>query len=111
MLGRDLVDFERNVVKVLCRYGKPSGDGFFFLRSRSRLKALDLARLLSTTPETISRWEHGKHEVPATAWELMVSIAKEHLARDTTTLDELERRQRQREDAPRIVQFSRVRSA
>jgi DNA-binding transcriptional regulator YiaG len=95
--GRYLIAMDRFIMGKLCEYGKPSPDGFQFLRTRSQFKAADLARLIDVAPETISRWENGKNEVPGSAWELLVTLAEEYLHGRTNTRDRLRERHERRE--------------
>jgi len=44
---------------------KLTGDEVRFLRNTVRLKAKEIAELVQVTPETVSRWEHGKEQVGA----------------------------------------------
>jgi DNA-binding transcriptional regulator YiaG len=103
--ARRLRHFEKFVVEMLCQFAKPSPEGFQFLRTRSRIKAADFAELINVTPETVSRWENDKNEMPALAWELMVSIAEEKLQGKTDTLDRLRRRRLARETAPKLLKM------
>jgi putative zinc finger/helix-turn-helix YgiT family protein len=52
--------FDFAVAKELAREGIVNPEAFKFMRKRLRLTAKNLAELLFTTPETISRWENGK---------------------------------------------------
>ncbi|MGH7270039.1 MAG: hypothetical protein ACREJ3_06370, partial [Polyangiaceae bacterium] len=106
--ARHLAVMERFIMSKLCECGKPSKDGFKFLRTRSRIKAVDLARLIDVTPETISRWERedDKNEVPGSAWELVVTVAEEYLKGKTDTLDRLRQRHERREHPPARLSMS-----
>jgi DNA-binding transcriptional regulator YiaG len=98
-----LLAFERWVVEMLCMHGKPSPEGLQFLRTRSRLKAADFAELIDVSPETVSRWENDKNEMPTSTWELMVSIAEEKLQGKTDTLDRLRQRREGRKGAHKLL--------
>ena len=95
--ARYLIAFEREIARTLCARGKPTADGFKFLRERSRIKAGELADLIDVKPETISRWENEHNAVPGAAWELIVILAAERLAGQTLMLDQLRERRRSRE--------------
>lgn len=66
--GSDLERFELEVAEAIVRAGVVSGATFRFLRHRLGMQAKDLAALLDTTPETISRWEKGQRDVDRAAW-------------------------------------------
>ena len=95
---RHLVAMEREIMAVLCAYGKPTPDGFQFLRSRMRFKANQLAELFGVAPETVSRWENDKSDIPLSTWELLVLLAEEHLKGKHETLTHLREKQAQRLD-------------
>jgi len=106
--ARHLALFERWVVKMLCQFGEPSRDGLRFLRTRSRLKASELVDLIGVSDETISRWENGKNDMPVSTWELMVTIAEEHVQGRSDTIDSLRKRREQRQTHPkRLLMDSR----
>lgn len=69
--------------------GKPTGEKFRFLRKQAELPAKELAGLLGVTPETVSRWEGGKHEIPLAVWALLGVLVGEHRSKSTTTMDRL----------------------
>jgi putative zinc finger/helix-turn-helix YgiT family protein len=75
--GADLERFERAVALALAERGKASGEAFRFMRKASGLAANDLAALLGTTPETISRWETGKRPLDPVAWRALALLVRE----------------------------------
>ena len=106
--ARYLIAFERFVVEKLCKHASPSPDGFKYLRTRTRLKSNEFAELIGVTPETVSRWEHEKNDMPPLAWEVMVSIAEEKLQGRTETLDRLRERQKSRQNPPKLLKMPSV---
>src|SRR5512145_1664652 len=72
--ARHLIAFEREIARTLCARGKPTADGFKFLRERARIKSGELAELVGVKPETVSRWENEHNSVPGAAWELVVIL-------------------------------------
>lgn len=109
--ARHLIAFEREIARTLCARGKPTADGFKFLRERSRIKASEFAELVNVKPETISRWENEHNAVPGAAWELIVILASERLAGQTSTLDALRERQKSRTDSPEVQNVDVLRLA
>ena len=87
--GTDLSSYERELLRAVATTGRPSDRTFFFMRRGLHLKAADLARLLDTTPETVSRWENGEREVPRLAWTTLACLVLEHLDDDTRLRDRL----------------------
>jgi hypothetical protein len=53
--------------------GQANGVTFRFLRHVLGMRAKDLAVILGTTPETLSRWENGHAEVDRNTW-LVVAL-------------------------------------
>jgi DNA-binding transcriptional regulator YiaG len=105
--ARYLLSFDQWITRKVCEFGEPSPDGLKFLRERDRLRATDFAELIGVVPETISRWENGKTEIPGSAWELVVTLAEQRIAGRTDTLDALRERHRKRRSAPRSLAMPR----
>ena len=76
--GLVLGAFERALAAEVAR-GPVASDALLFLRRWLGLKAQELAELLQTTPETISRWERGKRAVDTSAFALVARIVLERL--------------------------------
>jgi DNA-binding transcriptional regulator YiaG len=72
-----LARFELLVAEQLARRGIRTGEAFKFMRKTLALRAIDLARLLDVTAETISRWETREPE--ARAFALLGSMVSERL--------------------------------
>jgi DNA-binding transcriptional regulator YiaG len=71
-LGLDtLRQFGAMVAVDLAREGVSSPEAFKYMRKRLRLPAKELAALLDVSPETVSRWEHGKYPVDPRAVKLL----------------------------------------
>jgi putative zinc finger/helix-turn-helix YgiT family protein len=76
--GPALGQFEREIAHWIATEGQARvGATFRFMRKAIGMKAADLAALLGVTPETISRYETGKAEIPPT-----VALALGELVRD-----------------------------
>ncbi len=52
-----LAGFERGVARRLAEKGPATGETFRFMRKAIGLPAKEVASLLSTAPETVSRWK------------------------------------------------------
>lgn len=59
------------VAADLAREGVATPEAFKYMRKRLRLPAKELAALLDVSPETVSRWEHGKHPLDSRAVKLL----------------------------------------
>jgi putative zinc finger/helix-turn-helix YgiT family protein len=79
--------FELAVASVLASHGARSGETFRFMRKALGMKAVDLAKLLDATPETLSRWEKGKLKVDRRAFTILASLVKDKVDGKTTTLE------------------------
>ncbi len=66
--GTDLERMEAEVAEAVIGAGIVDGGTFRFLRHQLGMQAKDLAPLLGTSPETISRWEKGVRDVDRPAW-------------------------------------------
>lgn len=87
--GPELQRFERAAARALAERGNAGGEAFRFMRKAIGLAANDLAALLGTTPETISRWETGKHPLDPMAWRALALLVREVAAGSTAGLDML----------------------
>jgi putative zinc finger/helix-turn-helix YgiT family protein len=75
--GLDIQRFERAAARALAQRGQVNGEAFRFMRKAIGLAENDLAALLGTTPETISRWETGKHPLDPVAWRALALLVRE----------------------------------
>ncbi len=75
--GKDLGRFEVSVAAAVANSGQVNGETFRFMRKAIGLSAVELAPLLDTTPETISRWENGKMTVDRPSWVTLGGLAVE----------------------------------
>lgn len=89
------------IAAALADEGICSSDSFRFMRKAIGMRAVDLAKLLDTSPYTLSRWETGKWPVDRTSCAILGSIAKDTLDGTTTTVDRL-RAMLQPKDAGRV---------
>jgi putative zinc finger/helix-turn-helix YgiT family protein len=85
----DLGRFEHAVASTLAREGTSSPEAFRFMRKSLGIPAVELAELLDVTPETVSRWEHGKLRVERRSLALLGSLVLEHAEGRTSMLDHL----------------------
>jgi YgiT-type zinc finger domain-containing protein len=60
--------FELQVALELARRGKASSETFRLMHSALGLSSRELAKLPDVTPETISRWPHGKRTIDRSAF-------------------------------------------
>lgn len=73
--GAALEQLELEIADAIVRAGIVDGATFRFLRHALGLQAKELAPLLGTTPETISRWETGVRDVDHAAWLALALLA------------------------------------
>jgi hypothetical protein len=66
--GPLLVAFENDIARHLARHGPISPAGLAYMRVSLQMTGRELARLLSVTPEHLSRWENGKRNIDPCAW-------------------------------------------
>ena len=76
---KEIVRFERKVARHLAERGPATGETFRFMRKAIGMPAREVAELLSTTPETISRWEKGTRPVDGWAWMTLGSLVLDEL--------------------------------
>lgn len=85
-----LQSLQRSVGKHLAEHGPATGVTFRYMRKSIGMAAKDVAELLATTPETVSRWETAERNVDLWAWLTMGSIVLDTLAGNTVTRDRLQ---------------------
>jgi len=71
---RMLKAFELAAARWLATSGLHSSEAFRFMRKALGLKAQELAALLGTTKETVSRWEHGKHAIDRPTFAVLATL-------------------------------------
>jgi YgiT-type zinc finger domain-containing protein len=81
--------FEHAVARHLAEHGPANGDTFRYMRKAVGIAAKDVAELLATTPETVSRWENGARDVDLWAWTTLGSIVLDELEGRTATRDRI----------------------
>jgi DNA-binding transcriptional regulator YiaG len=79
--------FELDVAGELARHGEASSEAFGFMRRAMGVRAVDLAKLLDVTPETVSRWEHGRQPIDRGAAALLLAMVVDRVEGRTTTND------------------------
>jgi putative zinc finger/helix-turn-helix YgiT family protein len=83
------VSGELAIAEKLAQAGVVAGDAFQ-LRKALALPAVELAALMDVTPETMSRWEHGKLPVERRAIALLSAMVLDRVEGRTMTLDRLQ---------------------
>jgi putative zinc finger/helix-turn-helix YgiT family protein len=101
--GHDVERFELAVARALADAGDTSGEAFKYARKSIGLTAADLASLLGVTPESISRWENGKHPIDPTALALLALLVRDAEAGSTVLLDALRARTAAKPLAKRVT--------
>ena len=71
---KTLKSFERTAARWLATSGLQSKEAFRFMRKALGLKASELASLLGTTKETVSRWENGKHSIDRPTFAALATV-------------------------------------
>ena len=89
--GPDVGLYDKLVSKWLAEHDVATREAFRFMRKASGMRAVDLAGLLGVTPETVSHWETGKHELPRNAVALLAAIVLEQAEGRTDTVERLRR--------------------
>ena len=87
--GPDLQALELRIAGELARHGEVAAEAFSFMRRVLGVRAMDLAEYLDVTPETVSRWEHGKQPIDRGAAALLSAMVVDRLEGRTTTVDRL----------------------
>jgi DNA-binding transcriptional regulator YiaG len=83
------VRFHLAVSCELANAGVHTGEAFRVMRNALRLRAVDLARLLDVTPDTISHWETGKARPTRAAFVAIGALVQDAMDGRTTTRDRL----------------------
>lgn len=81
--------FEQAVARHLAEHGPATGETFRFMRKAVGIPAKEVAELLATTPETVSRWENGARDVDLWAWTTLGSVVLDELVGKSATRDRL----------------------
>jgi DNA-binding transcriptional regulator YiaG len=102
--------FELMVAAELARSGEKSAEAFVFMRKAIALRAVDLATLLDVTPETISRWEHGKVPIEHRAIAVLGGLVIDDLRGTSDTAERL-RALRQQHSLPNVVNLGKLQIA
>lgn len=74
---------------ALARGRVNAGMSLRWMRKQLGLNGKEAAELLGTTPETISRWEHDVHEIPALVIEIVAVLVLERAEGKSTVLERL----------------------
>lgn len=81
--------FRLQIAAWLAKKGIQSGHAFKFMRKALGLKAVELSRLLSLAPETVSRWERGHRQCDPKAMTIVGTMIMDRLAGHDETIDRL----------------------
>jgi len=84
-----VIEMEHAMAHWLIANGAVSKETFRFLRFTAKLKSKELAELLGTSPETITRWEKGQHPLPPAEWHIVASLALDRLRGSAETIERL----------------------
>jgi putative zinc finger/helix-turn-helix YgiT family protein len=71
---------EKRIARALIDAGITSGPAFRHIRKAAGFQAKEVAELLGTTPETVSRWENGQRDIPRPVMALTAAIALERMS-------------------------------
>lgn len=82
--GLDFERFDLMVAGVLLS-ARPNADAFKFARKALGFSGKDLAELLDVAPESVSRWETGKHAIDRQGWALLRLMVADRLAGTQST--------------------------
>lgn len=75
MAVAELERFELNASAALASHGVCTGEAFRFIRKALGMRAADVADVLGTTPETVSRWENGQRDVDRHVFAMLGELA------------------------------------
>jgi putative zinc finger/helix-turn-helix YgiT family protein len=88
--GPTMERVELHAAAELARAGVRSPEALRFMRKTIGMSGKDLAKLLGTTPETVSRWENGKAPIDRYAMVVVGALVEDALAGRQTTRELLE---------------------
>ena len=71
---------EKRIARALIDAGVISGPAFRHIRKAAGFKAKEIAELLGTTPETVSRWENGQRDIPRPVMALTAAVSLERMS-------------------------------
>lgn len=86
-VGTTLESFQLTAAEAFGRLGLVSGHVLKFMRKTLGMRATDLASLLGVTPETVSRWETGKHVIERAVMVIVTSLVMSRLGHKTDAED------------------------
>ena len=78
------------ISKEFALHGPATGKAFRHMRKTLGMPAIEVAKLLELTPETVSRWESGARPVNHHAFILLGSLVLDRLRGETTTIDRIQ---------------------
>jgi DNA-binding transcriptional regulator YiaG len=96
--------YERALADQVAR-GPAGGDALRFLRKWLGLTAAQLGALLSTTPESVSRWENQVHAIPQPVFWIIAQAVQDALAGHHQTLDSLQQYAARQQEPPGVVEI------
>lgn len=85
--AEDLQRFEREIARQIVERGLRSPETLSFLRKQAGVSLAQLAELLDSNPETISRWENGRVPFSLATWQTVAALAMDEVdgKRDTAS--------------------------
>lgn len=92
-VGTTAAHFDLLAAEVFGRLGIATGAVFRFMRKALGLRAKDLAEMLGTSAETISRWENGKHGIDRSAIVVLTALVSSRLGHHADAEELLKRYQ------------------
>lgn len=82
-------EFDRQVLRTIATQGPATGTTLKYFRGFLKMKATELAELVDTTFETLSRWETGAKPLNLLAWHTVAAMALDKLDGRATTVKRL----------------------
>jgi len=90
--GDVVVAFERQVALYIAEHALMAPETLRFLRQIAGLKQDELAKLLDTNGETVSRWEKGRSAFDVGTWYTVAAMAAERVLGLERTIERLRQR-------------------
>jgi DNA-binding transcriptional regulator YiaG len=85
----DVERFEQQSAQWIAMHGFASGKEIGFIRRAVGIRAVDLARLLGVSAETVSHWETGKYPADRATRFAIAGLVLEKLKVETISIEQL----------------------